>query len=140
MTLHRARICLLGIWLLGTAVLMVLTIPGSFTDRYGTAWQDHLLGASWYAPLVVPTVLMMLAVTPLTPRPDHTERLKSLGLFMYAVFASLIYFGFLFFVPLSDVYLKVMNIQDLFRLSAVLFVPLQTMVVVLIGKIFFAGA
>ncbi len=139
MSLHSARIWLLGVWLAGSTLLMVLAIAPSFTSKYGTDWQDRLIGMSWCAPFVVPTVLMMLAIIPLSPRPEHFEPLKSRALFIYALLTSIVYFTFLAAVPVSDLYTNV-KIQDLFRLSALLFVPIQTFVVVLVGKFFLAGA
>jgi hypothetical protein len=140
MTLQSARNRILGIWLMGGLLLMVLALGPSFSPKYGDKFQDHLVGLLWLTPWVMPMLQIMLAVTTIFPKQEHTDKaIQNGAVFTYAVVASVVYFLCLIVVPISELVFD-LAIQDVFKLSVFLFLPLQTVVTLLVGKIFLAGA
>jgi hypothetical protein len=139
-TVKQARNRLLFVWLVGSFLLMVLAVGPSFSGKYGDKFQDHLVGLLWLTPWVMPMLQIMLAVTMVFPKESHiTDPIQNVPVYRYALGASVVYFLSLIAVPLSDLVFD-LTIQDVFRLSTFLFLPLQTVVTLLVGKIFLAGA
>ena len=103
MSLLSARNRLLTLWFIASTLLICVVTAQAIGGKYGTAWYDRLLGYTWLAPWLVPTLTMMITVSSIAIGPgQNNKQVHNLALFRVCWWASVVYFVSIAAIPLGE--------------------------------------
>jgi hypothetical protein len=131
MTIGKARAILSGVWIFGSAPLILIitiqTIMGVYDD-WDTPW-------SWLTPFIFPLLSLIVTVWTVSRPPALDHEVKEAYVLWAAVFMSLFFLLIMYAIPILG-RMSPTPMGKIMKASVWYLSPLQALVTVLLGKFF----
>jgi hypothetical protein len=136
MTIGRARSLLSLFWGITTFPLFVVFIIQDIQVKYGADWDTPW---TWFLPLVMPVLSLIVGVWVIGERFNSTEKLHSPTSFYGAIFVSFIYITLLYLVVCSAPFSN-LTIEAIFRSSGWYLGVIQGLLILVLHKFLIENA